>query len=274
VTLKGTAYFISDAHLGVSCPGFEAREGHLLEFFDKIKSDAAYLFILGDLFDFWIEYRNAIRPAYFHVLHKLRDLIESGITIHYLAGNHDFAMGDFLERNIGINIHKDFFNISIQGKKLHLEHGDNVNADASYRLLRKVLRNPFNLKLFKLLHPDLGVWLAELFSGSSRRYFRRRYTENKRKKYVAAAQKIADEGNDIVMFGHTHTPEMHNLNGKIYCNTGEWIRRYTYATLRKGRLQQWQYLPGRNDLELTAGEPLQASATLVVSGPSNGASKS
>jgi UDP-2,3-diacylglucosamine hydrolase len=247
VNSEKKAYFISDAHLGVKLSLCDEREEHLLKFLKNIHSSAEYLFILGDLFDFWIEYRNAIRPVYFPVLHELKNLAEAGVKIHYMAGNHDFALGNFLTDKIGICIHDNSLQIELQGKRLFLQHGDGVApSDFGYRILRRVLRNPVNLRLYKLIHPDLGVRLAELFSGSSRQYFRRRFTGRMRAQYLAAAQKILEQGNDIVMFGHTHTPEVHVSPKGIYCNIGEWLRKYYYVTLKDGVLERWEYIPGSN----------------------------
>jgi UDP-2,3-diacylglucosamine hydrolase len=240
------AYFISDAHLGAKSPGNEAREQHLTHFLRSLEGRARYLYILGDLFDFWIEYTHAIRPAYFNVLRTLRCLVESGTEIHYLAGNHDFALGPFLEKTIGIRLHRDHYTLSLQGKNLHLHHGDGlVASELGYRLLRAVLRNPVNLRLYKLLHPDIGIPLACFFSYSSRNLLGRSTSERKREQYRRCARSILSRGADIVIFAHTHSPELRRFGTKTYCNTGEWIRRYTFASLEDGVLSLWEYFSGR-----------------------------
>jgi UDP-2,3-diacylglucosamine hydrolase len=246
------AYFISDAHLGIPFRGHEGREEQLVRFLEKIRTEhASHLFIVGDLFDFWVEYRHAIRPAYFTALHHLRALVDAGTTVHYLAGNHDFALGPFLEKTIGMKIHSDHLELSLQGKTLHLHHGDGlVASDVGYRLLRAVLRNPVLQALYKLLHPNIGVPLANLFSGSSRHILKRRCGERKLKQYRALARRYLAQGSDIVVFAHTHLPELRTFGGKMYCNTGEWIRRYTYAKLESGHLSLWEYFPDRAAQEL------------------------
>jgi UDP-2,3-diacylglucosamine hydrolase len=243
--MKTVSYFVSDAHLGINMPGHDNRQADLLSFFDAISADAAELFIIGDLFDFWIEYRHAIRPEYFVVVSRLRRLVESGTKVHYLAGNHDFALGPFLRDTVGLHIHQEHFETVIQGKKAHLYHGDGlVKKDVGYRILKKILRNPFNQKLYKLLHPNIGVPLALFFSGNSRTMLSNWLTEEKLEEYRQNAKRYL-EANDIVIFGHTHRPEIKKYGDKTYVNTGEWIRKYTYAKMENGEISLWQWFADR-----------------------------
>jgi UDP-2,3-diacylglucosamine hydrolase len=239
-------YFVSDAHLGRDIHGCADREKHLLSFFDDIVSKASRLFIVGDLFDFWIEYRFAIRPDYFKVLYILRKLVCNGVEVHYLAGNHDFALGPFLEETIGLHTHLDHFETVLQGKKVHLFHGDGlIKADVGYRVLRKVLRCPLNQRLYKLIHPNIGVPLGSFFSGSSRKLTSGWINERILEEYRARAKEYLLKGNDIVIFAHTHVPEIRQWEGKTYCNPGEWIEKYSFAKLEGGEMSLWNYLPGR-----------------------------
>ncbi len=234
------AYFISDAHLGAEAPDGEERESRLIAFLEDITGKAGLLFIMGDLFDFWIEYRHAIRPDYFHVLWELRRLIKQGIEIHYLAGNHDFALGAFLSEKLGIRVHPTgCLNLTLQGKTLYLSHGDGLMpSDHGYRVLKKILRNPLCQRIYKLLHPDWGVPLAEVFSRTSRDQVSFRSQDSEQNAYRRVARSMLQEGPaDIVVFGHTHHPEMRCWNGKIYCNTGDWIRHFTYAVLENGEIR-------------------------------------
>ena len=232
------AYFISDAHLGAKTSDAEEREARLIAFFENITHKAGLLFIVGDLFDFWIEYTHAIRPDYFRVLYEFRRLIKQGVEIHYLAGNHDFALGSFLTETIGISVHPSgFMNTRLQGKNLHICHGDGLMpSDHGYRALKKILRNPLCQRTYKLLHPNLGVPLAEVFSRTSRDQINFRSRESERSAYRQAAKNILKTGPDIVVFGHTHYPEMRSWNGKIYCNTGDWIQHFTYAVMENGEI--------------------------------------
>ena len=227
--MKSVCYLVSDAHLGVRIDGCDERQQRLFAFFDAISANAGALYIVGDLFDFWIEYKHGIRPDYFTVVSRLRRLVESGVEVHYLAGNHDFALGPFLRDTVGVHIHLDHFETVIQGKKVHLYHGDGlVKKDVGYRLLKKILRNPFNQKLYKLLHPDIGVPLGSFFSGNGRKMLANWLTEEKIEEYRQNARQLL-QSCDIVVFGHTHRPEIQRYGGKTYVNTGEWIRKYTFA---------------------------------------------
>ncbi len=249
--MKDTVYFLSDAHLGIHVKNCDERESHLITFLRSMHDSASHLFIVGDLFDFWIEYRHAIRPNYFNILHEFKALIENGTRIYYLSGNHDFALGPFLRDTIGIHICPDHFEITLQKKNIHLYHGDGIlKSDYGYRLWRRVLRNPVNQKLYKLLHPNIGVPLASVFSGSSRYFHKHRWTEKKRREYVQAAKNFLDSGADITVMAHTHLAEIYDFDGKIYCNTGEWLRRYTYAKLKEGSVSLWQYLPGQSPVPI------------------------
>ncbi|MDG5815694.1 UDP-2,3-diacylglucosamine diphosphatase [Chitinispirillales bacterium ANBcel5] len=242
-TKRDTIYFISDAHFGISIEGDENRDQQFCTLTDSIKNDASDLFILGDLFDFWIDYKHAIRPDYFLILHELRKLVEAGIKVHYLAGNHDFALGPFLKETVGVAINYDTLDITLQGKKVHLFHGDGIlKGDVGYRVLKRLLRNKFYQKMYKLLHPDIGVGFGVFCSGSSRKYTSKLLTPSLVEEYRSCAFKtIRDGGYDIVLYGHTHHGEIVYDGDTIYCNTGAWLLHRNYATLKAGELSLWQF---------------------------------
>jgi len=248
------AYFVSDAHLGIRLAGYDDRESHLLAFLESLAGRAGRLFILGDLFDFWIEYDRFIRSDYFPTVHVLRKLTESGTDIHYLAGNHDFALGPFLTRHAGVTVHPGHVDLAVQGRRLHLYHGDGLlKADVGYRVMKKVLRNRFNQRLFRLLHPALGLAVASFFSGASRKFLGMLLREWAIEEYRTVALRYLDQGSDIVVFGHTHYPEIRTVGEKCYCNTGEWIRKYTYARMRDGVITLWRHTPAGQDQEVAPG---------------------
>lgn len=248
------AFFVSDAHLGAHIPSCEHREEYLLSFFDKIVRGNSHLFLMGDIFDFWIEYAHAIRPDYFQALHVLKSLVEDGTEVHYLAGNHDFALGSFLSEKVGITVHPDKLDIELQGRKVHLYHGDGLlKADVGYRFLRKILRNPLYQRIYKLMHPNMGVPLAGVFSGSSRSLLGLRLDPSRLGEYRAVAQKRLKAGSDIVLYAHTHQPELTRWDRNAYCNTGGWIQRYTYAMLEGGEISLWDYKgPGTKPVSIAA----------------------
>ena len=245
------SYFISDAHLGAVVPGHECREHHLISFLGRLQGRARYLFILGDLFEFWIEYGVLCRGDYFPVLHALRTLVDRGTEIHYLAGNHDFAFDRFLPEKVGVNIHRSDLRFRIGDKELYLFHGDGLlRADVGYRVLRLLFRNRINQRLYKVLHPALGVGFATRISSFRRRYFQVRLDESKLAEYREAAVQRLNAGVDIVVFGHTHVPQLFVGDRGTYCCTGEWMRRYTYGILRDGDMQLMEYRPDGDDQSL------------------------
>jgi len=138
-------YIVSDAHIGAPFTDAALWERELITFFDAIPDNTEALYILGDLFDFWIEYGRAIRADYFNVLHALRNLTRRGIAVHYCAGNHDFAFGPFITKTLGMTVHSGHVAVELQGKRVHMYHGDGlIRRDIAYRILKRLLRNPFN----------------------------------------------------------------------------------------------------------------------------------
>ena len=244
-------YFISDAHLGANLPYPDHREQALIGFLTHIREDADHLFILGDLFDFWVEYRHAIRPDYFNVLYTLKALVQDGIQVHYIAGNHDFALGNFLPGHIGIRVHPDSWEMTHGRHRIYLTHGDGlIAADRSYRILKKILRNPVLQSGYRLIHPDIGVGLASFFSRLSRGRSRHKGPKFGPGHYRQAAWSLTEKGFDMVLMGHTHHPEIFHRQGKIYCNTGNWIEAFTYASLTSDTLRLWRYRPGQSPVEI------------------------
>lgn len=232
-----TVFFISDAHFGIPVEGGEDREKHFDDLLNNAPKNLTDLYIIGDLFDFWIEYRYAIRCDYFSVLCCLKRLIDRGVKVHYLAGNHDFALGPFLKENVGINIYHNSLEVKIQGKKVYLFHGDGlIKRDFGYRILKKILRNPLNQRIYKLLHPDWGVMIGSFFSGSSRKYLRKTLSESVIKEYREHAKKFLEAGNDLVVFAHTHHGELCRFDSGIYLNTGSWLINYNYASMTDGEV--------------------------------------
>lgn len=250
-----TVYFISDAHLGGPFKDAPEWERTMLEFFRTIQDRASAVYILGDLFDFWIEYRHAIRPDYFNTIHALRQLVERGVAVHYFAGNHDFALGPFLSETVGVRIYHGPHDCMLQGRAVHLYHGDGlIKKDVGYRILRRVLRNPLNQRLYKLLPPYIGVPLGSFCSGTSRRCNEHRMTESILAEYRENARRRLNGGSDIVFYAHTHEPEFSRWGDKTYCNTGAWMRNYNFATMQDGLVRLWNYRLGAEPLEIPAVE--------------------
>jgi UDP-2,3-diacylglucosamine hydrolase len=231
-------YFLSDAHLGSDDP---AREGvkreKLFQLFDMVGSDGEKLYIMGDLFDFWFEYKHAIPKQHLRVVFRLAALRDQGVLIHYITGNHDFWLGDFLTRETGVIMHRDFFETTEQGLRIFLIHGDGLSpSDWKYRtFVRFPLRNRLAIALYRLLPVDWGIPLAKKVSSHSRSY-----TAGRDPKFLAdyeayARRKLTD-GYDAVIIGHTHQPQLERYDKGIYLNTGDFIDHFSYGRLAEGNL--------------------------------------
>jgi UDP-2,3-diacylglucosamine hydrolase len=223
-------FFFSDVHLGLHDTAREKeKEQRLLSFLSHVEKNGEQLFIIGDLFDYWFEYKNVIPRGYHHVISKLATLVEKGIAVHYLAGNHDFWLKDFFPKELGIPVYKDPFGMTLLGKKFYFHHGDGLALnDAGYRFLKKILRSRISIFLYSLVHPD---WTAPIAQGSSQAS--RKYTGHKdfgeTDGMIQFAEKKISEGYDIVIMGHRHKPLEHTINNGVYVNLGDWISYNTYA---------------------------------------------
>lgn len=240
------AYFISDVHLGLGPRDREkAKEDSLLAFLKAIMPTTQRLYIVGDLFDFWFEYRTVIPKGFHRTLAMLQDFRENGIAIEYLLGNHDFWVDDFFETEIGLEIHREPYETRFDGKRIFLHHGDGLATnDLGYRLIRPVLRNRLSILAYRWIHPDLGVRLARGSSRSSREYTAQKdYGEDEG--MLSYASGLIGQGMDIVVMGHRHKPVLTQINNGVYVNLGDWITASTFGRLALGTmtLESWN---GRN----------------------------
>jgi len=218
-------YFISDIHLGIlEREADKHRESLLLDFLDKIKEDAKSLYIVGDLFDYWFEYKSVIPKYYYKVLAKLAEINKFGIDIIYLMGNHDFGHFDFFEKELDIHVYKEDLETIIDGKKFYLSHGDGkAYNDAGYRLMKKILRHPLSNSFFRLIHPDFGINLASSSSKSSRSYTDSK-DFSKKEGLEDFAEDMIKRGFDYVIMGHRHKINYKQYEDGIYVNLGDWIK--------------------------------------------------
>jgi UDP-2,3-diacylglucosamine hydrolase len=225
-------YFLfSDAHLGAPhIPNETERQNKVIEFLQYVKTCATGLYIVGDLFDFWFEYRHAVPNRHFAVLARLYELRQNGVTVDYLAGNHDMWLGDYLAHEVGLNVHHEGISRELCGFKCYITHGDGTaQSDTGYRLLKRIMKHPVNVFLYRMLPPDLGVPLAKLMSHTSRSV--QEHDNKWDHEYRAyAAGKLA-EGHDVIFMGHTHHPRIENVNGGIFVNLGDWMQHFTYCKI-------------------------------------------
>ena len=238
----GSVVFLSDAHLGAEAPEREAaREARLHAFLDALPGRASSLVIVGDLFDFWFEYRTAIPRRLFRTLARLDRLRDAGVDLQYLNGNHDFWLGPFLSKTLGIRTTDQPVTIEQQGRRIWVHHGDGlVGGDLGYRMLRRVIRSPISIGLYQLLHPDLGIPFAGLVSRWSRDSRPHGPLRPERLWREIAEPRFA-EGYDAVVIGHFHHAYERRENGREFFVLGDWMEHFTYAELTGGviSLRQW-----------------------------------
>lgn len=235
-------YFVSDAHLGADSEAVEApRRERFHEFLRSLHGRAESLYVIGDLFDFWFEYRTAIPRRTFATLAVLAELRRSGTGIHYLNGNHDFWLGPFLSHEMGFETHDHAVTLATQGRRLWLHHGDGlVGGDLGYRMLKAVIRHPASIGLYRFLHPDLGIPLARFVSHGSRKSRPTRRFDSDRLWREVALPRFA-EGYDAVLIGHFHQVLERREDGRELFVLGDWIDHFTYAKLENGKLtlERW-----------------------------------
>jgi UDP-2,3-diacylglucosamine hydrolase len=233
----GSVVFMSDAHLGADGPELEgARSARLHEFLASLPGRASTLYIVGDLFDFWFEYRTAIPRRLFGTLAALDRVRRAGVDVVYLNGNHDFWLGTFLSETLGIRTVDGPVTVEAQGRRIWVHHGDGlVGGDNGYKLLRGILRSPVSIGLYRLLHPDLGLPLALAVSKLSRHSRGENPLQIERLWNEIAAPRFA-EGFDAVVVGHFHHAHEERRNGREFFLLGDWIDQFTWLELSAGRL--------------------------------------
>lgn len=236
--MKNAYYFFSDVHLGMSSKEEEkTKEKILITFLESIRADAKEIFIVGDLFDYWIEYKNAVPKGYYKVFAKISDLIDDGIKITYLAGNHDFWKGKYFKDEFGIDINFDPIERTLDSKKFFIHHGDGLAfKDTGYKILKKVLRNPFSQFLYRWVHPDIGIRLARKTSKTSRTHTHNKDYSSKDGLQEFAKQKL-NQGYDFILMGHRHFPTITKYGEGIYVNLGDWIDNFTYVKFKEGKFE-------------------------------------
>lgn len=246
-SMQKEIYFISDAHVGSrDTEAEELKEAKLKSFFNFLTtiSPPPILYIVGDLFDFWFEYRFAIPSIYQKLLASLGYLSENGIEIRYVTGNHDFWMGNFFPKYMNINVYHGIHNLKVNSKSFYIYHGDGVlKADRGYRLLKRIIQNPLTIMLYKLIHPDVGIPIARWSSAKSRNNYIKDSTTQKShdESYITFAGQILKSDYDYILMGHTHRPIAATDGTKTYLNLGDWISNFTFARYdgKKLGLYRW-----------------------------------
>lgn len=233
----GKIYFASDFHLGIDGRLSSAeRERQIVRWLDQIRQDADAIYLVGDIFDFWFEYKTAVPRGYVRLLGKLAELRDSGIPIHLFTGNHDMWMFDYLQKELDVPIYREPVIHEINGKTFFIGHGDGLGpGDHGYKFIKKVFANPLCQWLFARLHPNFGIGLAQYLSGKSRDsnpnegHFLGEENEWLLQYSMRKSEQLLEV--DYFVFGHRHLPINYLLpNGRSrYINLGEWINFNSYA---------------------------------------------
>lgn len=229
-------YFSSDNHLGA--PNLEeslVREKKFVSWLDTIKKDAEAIFLVGDIFDFWFEYNEVVPKGFTRTLGKLAEISDAGIPIHYFAGNHDMWLVDYFQKELNLTVHNKPKIFTINDKKFFVGHGDGLGpGDKSFKIMKKIFKNPFFNWCFRCVHPDLGIKLGKYLSNKNRLKSSLedlKFNGNENEwltKYCK--EKLKNEHYDYFIFGHRHIPlEIELTPNSTYINLGDWITHFSYA---------------------------------------------
>ena len=229
-------YFASDQHFGAPTAELSfPREQKFVAWLDEIKVDAEALFLLGDLFDFWFEYKTVVPKGFVRVLGKLAEIRDSGIPIYFFVGNHDLWMSDYFEKELNIPVYRDNKEFTFNNKTFLIGHGDGKGpGDKGYKRMKRVFTNSFSKTLFRWLHPDLGVKLGQylsvknkLISGDEDVKF---LGEENEWLVLYSKRKLETKHYNYLVFGHRHLPMKITVGeNSEYVNLGDWIGYFTYG---------------------------------------------
>lgn len=235
MTTSGKIYFASDFHLGLKTgsPPLD-REKKVVAWLNKIAAEANEIFLLGDVFDFWWEYKFVVPRGFTRFLGTIASITDSGIPVHFFTGNHDMWIGDYLSEECGIIIHTDPFTTSFNGKKFHLAHGEGLGTtDKGYQILLKIFHNKPLRFLYSTLHPTIGVWFGHKWSLNSRlgKGISTEFLGEEKEDLLKYADSVsADENIDYFIFGHRHLAMTYKMKkGGEVIFLGDWIKHSSYA---------------------------------------------
>lgn len=234
--MPGTkTYFASDFHLG--SPNKEKsrnREKRLVAWMEGIKSDAQRLFLVGDLFDFWHDYKTVVPKGHVAFLAKIQELVDYGVEVIIFTGNHDLWVYGYFEEELGVEVVRKPLIAQIDGKKFYIAHGDGLGpGDHGYKFIKKVFTNKLCQWLFRWLHPDIGIGLANYFSRKSREAENHSEVtflgEDREWLVIHSKEVLEKEHFDYFIYGHRHFPIKYKLGDSVYVNLGDWINNNTFG---------------------------------------------
>lgn len=241
-------YFASDFHLGAPEGKISSeREKRIIDWLQSVQSDAHEIYLVGDLFDFWFEYKYAIPKGFVRLQGKIAEIADKGIPVYFFTGNHDMWMFDYFEKELGVTIYRDSIRREINNKRFFIGHGDGLGpGDKGYKFIKKVFAARWSQWLFARLHPNFGIGLANYFSRKSRAATGNDdelFLGEENEWLVQYCKEVEQtESNDFYIFGHRHLPLQIQINDRArYINLGEWLNYQTYAEFdgKELKLLKW-----------------------------------
>ncbi len=248
MTNKNNIYFASDVHLGT--PNHQEsliREKIFVKWLDEIKQDAKEIYLLGDIFDFWYEYKHVAPRGFTRTLGKIAEITDNGIPVHFFTGNHDLWVFDYLTQETGVILHRNKLVTEFYGKKFLLAHGDGLGpGDKGFKRMKKVFTNPVAQWLFSRLHPNFAFGIAKGWSQKSRESYSKNEMEFKGEDgewlILYAKHKLKTQHFDYFIFGHRHIPIDITINNTTrFINLGDWLHNFTYAVFDGTKLELKRY---------------------------------
>lgn len=246
-------YFLSDFHLGVpDAAASLQREKLVVQFLDSIKADAHTIFLVGDMFDFWFEYRKVVPRGHVRLLGKLAELSDSGIQLHFFVGNHDMWMRNYFQQELNITVYFKPQIFTFNDRSFYIGHGDGLGpGDHGYKMMKKVFRNPVCQWLFSILPPAIGMGVAHYFSRKSRggqEHSEEKFLGEEKEWLIIYSKSILEkEKHHFFVFGHRHLPIDYRLSTESrYINLGEWMNYCTYAVF-DGKELELKSFTGKDD---------------------------
>jgi UDP-2,3-diacylglucosamine hydrolase len=235
LTEKGKIYFVSDVHLGApALVNNKERELLFVHWLEMVSHDAAEIFLMGDIFDFWFEYKKVVPRGFTRVLGKIAEITDKGIPVHFFTGNHDIWVFDYLPSEIGVTVHRDIFRTNFFGRQFLLAHGDGLDKDdKGYNLLKRIFTSKLHQWLFALIHPNIAIGLAHHWSKNSRLSKKIGGPDFKGEEeglYKFAQSVLLKEKIDFFIFGHRHRLADLKIGEKSrFILLGDWIKTFSYG---------------------------------------------
>jgi UDP-2,3-diacylglucosamine hydrolase len=248
--LKGqNIYFASDFHLGADSKEHTSkqREQIIVRWLDSIHPHCGVLYLVGDVFDFWFEYKSVIPQGYTRLFGKLCEMTDAGVEIHFFTGNHDMWVFNYFQNEIGMKVHYQEQIVHHFGAKIFVAHGDGLGpGDAGYKFTKKVFTNKFMQWSFQKLHPNFGLWLMKMLSSTSKHFDTTPLTihEPEKEWMIIHSRTVLKSDKDInyFVFGHRHYPMTYDLGGnKKVVYLGDWYTNFTYAKLSEEGIELLKY---------------------------------